>query len=131
MHRVPSGRTIRAQISIDLGVSLVLCMLIWPFPLARASLTVVSHVLSILLAWGVIHVAYLAATVGAWSQTAAMRLLGLSLATLDGQPCHTRQRMRWGVIAGTLVLLRLVDPSGRPGRPALVDRISGARLLGE
>jgi uncharacterized protein YceK len=126
-----TARDIRIQAAIDLGSALVLCMLLWPFPLARAALPPVVHVAAILIAWCVVHVLYLSIGLAAWSQTGGMRLVGLVLRSPEGEPCDRRQRVRWGLLAGLLVALRFVAPAGASARPTLVDRLGGAELFRE
>jgi uncharacterized RDD family membrane protein YckC len=100
----------RQQSAIDVAASLVLAMLLWPFPLARMTLSVPVHVLSVLVFWQLVQTGYFAVTVSTWGQTAGMRLAGISLSENGGGEPTRSQRASWGAISGMLAFAVLVAP---------------------
>ena len=104
----------RKRALIDAGAGLALTMLLWPFPLARATLSPLVNVVSVLIAWGVVNVVYHLVCARVWRRTAGTHLLGLSLcgkAAAANDPCvalDDRTALKWGVAAGALVVVNVV-----------------------
>jgi hypothetical protein len=124
----PSARQRRIQSAIDSGAALVLAMLAWPFPLARAMLPVAVNIASIIVFWQVIQVLYFVVTVGVWRQTGGMRLQGLTLRDRDGQEPPRGQRVMWAAIAGVLTWAQVAAPAGE-GNPTLAERVAKVRVF--
>ena len=113
MSEVPTRALSRAEerwrALIDVGMTLVITMLMWPFPIARAMLAPLTNVLLLLTSWAVISVLYHVVCARVWRRTAGMYLLGLSLCDANGPadecpPVDNRTALRWGFIAGLLAL---------------------------
>jgi hypothetical protein len=125
----PTFRQRRTQTAIDSGAALVVTMLVWPFPLARAVLPVFANVLSVVVLWQVIQVGYFAVAMAVWGSTAGLRLQGLRLACSDGSTPDRAARLKWGVLAGSLALPQLAAPPAEgarsiPERAADVDVVT-------
>ncbi len=116
----------RKRALIDAGVSLVLTMLLWPFPIARAMLAPAVNVLGILLLWGMVSILYHVLCARFWRKTAATHLLGYSLADSSGSGSGVddAQALRWGIAAGTLVVVNAFWG----GASGIVERASGVVL---
>lgn len=126
---VPTVSTRRAQTAIDVGAALVITMLVWPFPIARAMLPPLVNVACILVAWQLIQVAYFAACSALWSTTGGMRLMGLTLAEPTGARPSRAVAVRWGLLAGVLGIPRLFATARSAGKPDAAERFSGARVV--
>ena len=120
-------RSLRAQAALDAAASLLIAILAWPFPLARATLSVPVHAVSILVVWWIVQIAYYTVTVGFWGQTGGMRLLGLGLAATAPRPVSGRQRALWGAMAGVAGFAVPFDAKGRVA--AAIERRSGLRVV--
>jgi uncharacterized RDD family membrane protein YckC len=123
-NRSPSPSDRRRQAALDSGASLVLAMLAWPFPLARASLAPIVHVVSILIAWQIVQVAYFALCSSVWGKTGGSALLGMDLVADDGERPSRSQAALWGAVAGLLAIPTIVAPSSSPGPAERVSRVS-------
>lgn len=119
-------RALRQQTLTDVVLSLVLTALVWPFPLARANMSVIAQVVAILVAWQIVQSAYFAVAAGIWGQTGGMRLAGLSLMDADAREATRSQRVRWGAIAGALALGRLFSSGGTD--QGVPERLASVRL---
>jgi hypothetical protein len=124
----PSARQRRIQSAIDSGAALVLAMLAWPFPLARAMLPVAVNIASVIVFWQLIQVLYFVVTVGVWKQTGGMRLQGLALRGLEGEEPQRGQRVIWAAIAGVLTWAQIAAPAGEES-PTLAERVAKARVF--
>ncbi|NTU70805.1 MAG: hypothetical protein HGB10_03160 [Coriobacteriia bacterium] len=125
----PIAGALRTQTAIDLGSALVITMLLWPFPVARAMLSVPVHVLSILAVWYLVLIAYFSVTCGVWGQTGGMRLMGIVFTDTSGDAVNRGRRAQWGAIAGALVCVRLLVPLAPDGTPGPVERLAGVSLV--
>ena len=123
----PTRRQLRIQAALDSGAALVLAMLAWPFPLARAVLPLPVNIVSVIVFWQLVQVLYCALTVGFLEQTGGMRLQGLRLAGDDGAPATRGARLRWGALCGALALVHAVAPADGQS-PTLAERIAGVRI---
>ena len=120
------GTALRRQTLIDMAASLFLTLLAWPFPLARANMPVIAHVLAILIAWQIVQAVYFAVTAGVWGQTGGMRLLGLELIDDGGEAASAPRRACWGALAGLSALGGLVFPGGE--EPGIPERLTSVRV---
>jgi uncharacterized RDD family membrane protein YckC len=127
--QVPSATARRKQTAIDVSAALILTMLVWPFPLARASFAPLVHVVSILLLWQIVVAGYYAVSCGFWRKTAGMHLLGLKLADPCGVPPTAGVAVAWGLVAGLLAMPRLLSGGPSDTRPDAAERLSGATVV--
>lgn len=122
----PTSRQRRIQSALDMGASLVLAMLAWPFPVARANLPVPVHIVSILVFWLIVQVGYFVVAVGWWRATPGMALTGLRLSP-DADATTRGQRVKWALAEGPFAIVRVVG--GSPTRPTLAEKVSGLTLI--
>jgi hypothetical protein len=127
MSDVVTRRSRRIQAAIDSGAALVLAMLAWPFPLARAMLPLPVNIISVLVFWQVVQVAYCALAAGAWGSTAGTRLQGIVLVDADGGEPTRLRRAQWGALVGAAALVHIAVPPLDSAR-TLAERASGIRL---
>ena len=99
-------------------------MLAWPFPLARAVLPLPVDIVSVLVFWQLVQVAYCALTAGLWGSTGGMWVQGLELVAAGGGETTRRQRAQWGALTGAAALVHVVIPP-REGARTLAERVSG------
>ena len=116
----------RRRALVDAASTLVLTMLLWPFPIARAMLAPVWNVLFVLLTWLIVGVVYHVVCARFWRRTAAMYLLGYSLENMAGPhgEIDNAVAMRWGLVAGSLVVLNAVWAPAA----GVIESASGAEL---
>jgi len=127
--RVPHRVARRKQTALDVGTALVLTILAWPFPLARANLVPIVHVVSILALWQVVQAGYFAVCAAFWRKTGGMHLFGMVLGTLAGAPLSRGSAVSWGLLAGILGIPRLISGGPAAGAPDLAEKLSGARVI--
>jgi hypothetical protein len=102
---------------LDLLLALVVTMLVWPFPFARATLEWPVHVAAILVAILVVDFTYRLLTLRLWRRTVAMYLLDLGLAARGGGDIALGAAVRWSVgwsmiaLPSLVGLRRLADPA--------------------
>jgi hypothetical protein len=118
---VPSAERKRAL--VDAGTTLVIVMLMWPFPLARATLAPVVNISLIVVAWWLLGIAYCAIAVRFWHKTGGMYLLRFELAPV-ASAAGSGSDLRWGVAAGALLIVTCIWP----GAARLVSSFSGFEL---
>lgn len=123
-------KALRTRAAIDTGVALVLAMLAYPFPIARASLPLPVFVGSVILVWQVVQVAYCAVTAGIWHGTAGTRLAGLVVADSDGGTGTGPRRAAWGALAGLSATVQAIVPPA-DGSAGMAARATGIALVGE
>jgi hypothetical protein len=119
----------RKRALIDAGAALVITMLIWPFPAARAMLSPVVNVLLVLLTWALVSIAYHVLCARVWRRTAALYLLGFALADRSGpaeriMAIENRAAVRWGIFAGALAVATTLWAGGA----SLAATLSGVEL---
>jgi uncharacterized RDD family membrane protein YckC len=119
----------RRQTAIDVGASLALAILAWPFPLARASLSIPVHVVAVLAFWQIVQVGYYVATMGTWGRTGGLHLMGLRVVTEDGVAPGRASAVRWGALSGLLAAPRLVTPASRTGEDGPAERSAGVKVV--
>lgn len=117
----------RGQTIADVIVSVVIAMLVWPFPIARATLDPAAHFAGVLATCVLVQVVYFAATAALWRQTLGMRLIGARLETLDGGTPRRVSAVRWGVVSALLAPWHMLAPRSAC-KAAAAERMSGARL---
>ena len=127
--QAPEASARRKQSAIDVATALILTILVWPFPLARVSLTPLVHVISILVLWQLMQVGYFAVSAAVWRKTAGMHLLGLGLADADGCVPARGAAVTWGLLAGVSALPRLVSGGPAPPLPDFAERSSVVRVV--
>ena len=122
-----SRRSRRIQAAVDSGAALVIAMLAWPFPLARAVLPVWLDVVLLLVFWQLVQVGYCAVTAGVWGSTAGTWTQGVELATAEGDEPTRRQRAQWGAVTGAVALAHVALPP-RETAVTLAERLSGVTV---
>jgi hypothetical protein len=128
-RRPATGSERRRQALIDALCSLVLAILAWPFPLARASLGVTVHVVAILVFWQLVQVAYYVLTTLTWHRTGGFVLLGLELRTANGGEAARGDLARWALVAGSTAAVRVLGSARTYRSPDSAERASGLRVL--
>ena len=98
-----AGSLERRRALIDMGVTLVATMLIWPFPIARQYLAPLVNVGLIFATWAVLCVAYHVICARLWHRTAAMFFLGTTLGQASApaklQAPGSAALIKWGFLA--------------------------------
>ena len=122
----PTPTDQRKRALIDAGATLVLTMLVWPFPIARAMLAPAVNVLLILLTWEFANIVYHAVCARVWRHTAGTYLLGLSLCdrSVPEKGVSDAAALKWGVVAGMLVVVTAVWG----GASTIIERASRVEL---
>jgi hypothetical protein len=118
------GLAVRARKAslVDSGLCVVVAMLAWPFPIARAMLPPLVNVVSILVWIGVVEVAYGTLVMARWGRGAGWYLFDL---TSDSGRASFSAALRWGLgwavaSVGAVFSAKGVDPVG-----GLAARMSG------
>jgi uncharacterized RDD family membrane protein YckC len=124
----PTRSARRKQTAIDGGAALVLTVLVWPFPLARAALSPLVNVACVLVLWQLLQVVYFAITMSVWGATAGTRVMGLHVVDIDGGPPTRRQRAVWGALSGVIALARIAMPA-QEGKRDAPERAAHVRLV--
>jgi len=116
----------RKRAAIDAGIGLVITMLLWPFPIARAMLPPLVNVVLVLLTWDIVNIAYHIGCARIWRHTGATYLLGMTLGGVDesAEPVDDARAVRWGVFAGALVVVNIAWP----GASAIIAKRSAVEL---
>jgi uncharacterized RDD family membrane protein YckC len=114
---------------IDSGTALVIAMLAWPFPIARAYLPVPIIIVSVLVFWQLIQVLYHVITVGFWGATGGMRLLGMSLEGRGGERASSSAARSWALWQGLTCVLVAVAPRAMATGVLSPERRSGTVLV--
>lgn len=124
--RLAPSRGVRCATGLDVGIVVVLAMLLWPFPLARANLSPSAHAAAIAV-WVVFALcAYQVAVLTRSGRSLGMYLSGLRLS--HSSPGGSGRILRWA-IGWTLVCVPgLLLPALVNGERALPVRFSGLRL---
>lgn len=117
----------RAQSLIDIFVSVFAAMMIWPFPVARATMTPAVHVSGVLLTIIVVQFVYFVVCAMIWQQTLGMRLADIRLRARDGEPPTRRQALIWGLVSAPIALWFSVAP-GQAGSAAVAERVSATTV---
>ena len=101
----------RTQSLVDLLVSIVIAMLLWPFPVARAMLSPTIHVAGVLATCVIVQLVYFALSASVWSQTLGMRLVEVRLVSDDGEPVSRGRAVQWGLVSAVIAPWYVVAPS--------------------
>lgn len=118
----------RLQSVVDIVVSIVLAMLVWPFPIARATLSVPAQLTGICVVILVVQLLYFAGSTAVWQHTLGMRMAGVRLAGIGESPVSRGQAVRWAVVSSLLAYWFTVAPS-QATRVALAERVSGTTVV--
>jgi uncharacterized RDD family membrane protein YckC len=122
-----SPRVRRAQSLLDIGVSVFAAMMVWPFPVARATLSPSVHVAGVIVTCVVVQLAYYAVCAALWRQTLGMRLSGIRLHAADGQPPTRGQGALWGLVSALLAVWFVASPSSAASA-STAERLSGTTV---
>ncbi len=113
----------RAQSVIDIFISVFAAMMIWPFPVARATLSPSIHVLGVLVTCVVVQLLYFIVCAAAWQQTLGMRLAGVQLRAQGGESPTRGQALLWGLVSALIAVWFVVAPR-QAGSAAVAERVS-------
>jgi hypothetical protein len=107
---------------VDSGICILVAMLAWPFPIARAMLPPLVNVVSVLVWIGIVEIAYGTLVMARWGRGAGWYLFDLAA---EGGRARFSAGLRWGlgwalVSAGAIFSASMVDP-----RTGLAARLSG------
>jgi len=117
----------RTQSIVDIVASVVVAMLAWPNPVARAMLTPAVHVAGVLAACVVVQLAYYTVSAMVWRQTLGMRLVGIRLASTGDEPLTRAQVLKWGLISALIAPWFAVAP-GPACSAAVAEKASGTQV---
>jgi len=117
----------RAQSLIDIFVSVFAAMMVWPFPVARATLSPPIHVAGVLVTCFVVQLLYFCVCAVVWHQTLGMRLAGIRLHAQDGEPPTRTQSLSWGLVSALIAPWFAVAP-GHADAAAVAERVSGTTV---
>lgn len=118
----------RLQSAADIGISVLIAILLWPFPVARRLLEPAAHVLGVLITCGIVQLVYFEMCAIVWHRTLGMRLAGLTIVDADGGAPQRGRPAVWGLLAASLALWYLVMPAAAC-RAAIPERASGLRVM--
>lgn len=121
----PKGR--RAQSLIDLFVSVFAAMMLWPFPVARATLSPPIHIAGVLATCFIVQLLYFAVCAVVWRQTLGMRLAGVRLYAHNGGSPTRPQALLWGLVSALIAVWFAVAP-GQAGSAAVAERVSATTV---
>ena len=107
----------------------MLTILVWPFPLARASLPPLIHVVAILVLWQLVQAGYYAVSAAAWHKTAGMHVLGLELRDAKGLAPGRSQAVAWALAASLFAIVQLLPALRSRRRMDTAQRLSGVRVV--
>jgi hypothetical protein len=125
----PADASTRRKLAlIDSGTSLVIAMLAWPFPLARAYLPVWAIIAGVLVFWQVIQVLYHLVAIGFWGATGGMALLGLELCGEGSAGGRPPGRAAWSALEGLLCAVFAIVPGLSVSRALSPDNHSHLTL---
>lgn len=105
---VPCGAR-RLQSAADVLTAVVLAMLVWPFPVARATLTPGVHVLGVFVMCLAVLLAYYVISAAVWRKTLGMRLAGLELRG-ETSPPERLHLVSWGLTAAVFSAWYVLAP---------------------
>jgi hypothetical protein len=86
------------------------------------------NVLSILVFWQLLQIAYFAVTMYLWGATGGTHLMGLRIVLPDGTMPDRRQRALWGALSGAIAVIRVAAPA-REGKVDLPERVAGVEVV--
>lgn len=117
----------RAQSLIDIFISVFAAMMIWPFPVARATLTPPVHIVGVLVTCFVVQLLYFTVCAVVWHRTLGMRLAGIRVGGHDGEPPTRKQALLWGLVSALIAMWFAVAPR-QAASAAVAERVSATRL---
>jgi len=117
----------RAQSLIDIFISVFAAMMVWPFPIARATLSPPIHVAGVLVTCVVVQLLYFSVCAVAWQKTLGMRLAGIRLSTPGGDSPTRRQALIWGLVSSLTAVWFAFAPS-HAGSAAVAERVSATTV---
>ncbi|MHB9004119.1 MAG: RDD family protein [Coriobacteriia bacterium] len=115
----------RAASIIDFAAAALLAMLVFPFPVVRATVATPVFVVLIIAAIVVAHIVYLSVVLSVWGRTPGMYLLDLGIA---GGRIPPVRALAWGFGAVLEFLPRVAGVRPRGANGGLASRISGLEL---
>jgi uncharacterized RDD family membrane protein YckC len=116
------------QSLVDVFVSIVLAMLVWPFPVARAMLSPTVQVAGVLALCVCLQLAYYIVAAAIWRQTLGLRLAGLRLSSSAGGAPTRAQVVKWAAISASLALWYAFAPRSACAT-GLAERLTATRVV--
>jgi len=123
----PHSKARRAQSLIDIFVSVFAAMMLWPFPVARATLAPPIHIAGVLVTCIVVQVLYYSVCAVVWQKTLGMRLAGIRVHGQDGETPTRGQALLWGFVSALIAVWFAVAPR-QAGSAALAERVSSTTV---
>ena len=117
----------RAQSLIDIFVSVFAAMMLWPFPVARATLSPPVHIVGVVVTCFVVQLVYFTVCAVVWHQTLGMRLAGIRVYAADGESPTRRQALLWGLVSALIAVWFAVAPR-QAGSAAVAERVSATTV---
>lgn len=117
----------RAQSLIDIFVSVFAAMMLWPFPIARAALSLPVHVAGVLVSCFIVQLAYFSVCAVVWNRTLGMRLAGIGVYAHNGGSPTRRQALLWGLISALIAVWFAVAPR-QAGLASVAERASATTV---
>jgi hypothetical protein len=117
----------RLQSIADITFSVVVGVLIWPFPAARAMLSPLLHVMGVIITCTVVLFGYYVLSAVLWRRTLGMRLAGLKLELVEAGSSEPIRVMRWGLVSAALSGWYVIAPA-QACASAIPERASGVRV---
>jgi len=121
------AKTRRVQSLIDIFVSVFAAMMLWPFPIARATLEPPIHIAGVLVTCFVVQLLYFSVCAVVWQRTLGMRLAGVRVRGRDGALPTRGQALVWGLVSALIAVWFAVAPR-RAGSAAVAERVSATTV---
>jgi uncharacterized RDD family membrane protein YckC len=113
----------RIQSAADVFMSVLLAMMIWPFPVARALMSPAAHVAGVLATCLIVLLVYFSVSAAAWRQTLGMRLAGVRLESIEGDAPTRAQGLKWGLVSAVVAPWYIVAPASACSA-SIAERVS-------
>lgn len=100
----------RAQSAVDIVTSVLIAMMLWPFPIARATLGPVMHIAGVLATCVIVQVLYFGVCAVVWRKTLGMHLAGIRLGNADGGAPARREALAWALVSAVTAPWHVAAP---------------------
>jgi len=123
----PHSKLRRAQSLIDIFISVFAAMMLWPFPVARATLAPPVHIAGVLVTCVAAQLLYYSVCAVVWQRTLGMRLAGVRVYAHDGAQVTRGQALVWGLVSALIAVWFAVAPK-QAGSVAFAERVSATAV---
>lgn len=113
----------RTQSLIDIFMSVVIAMMLWPFPVARMWLSPPVHVAGVLVTIALAQLVYYALSAAVWHRTLGMQLAGIQLGSTTGEPVTRVRALQWGLVSALIAPWFALAPRSASDA-AVAERVS-------